>query len=63
MPLRYADPHGPSDLILTHSCSFLWEKFITLWNYYFVSDLTPAHRGLFEGTPVGARIHRGADHR
>ncbi|KAF7798770.1 hypothetical protein EIP86_009995 [Pleurotus ostreatoroseus] len=32
--------------------SFLWEKFITLYNYWGVSDLTPAHLGLFEGTPV-----------
>ena len=32
--------------------SFLWEKFITLWNYHGVEDLTPAHLGLFQGTPV-----------
>ncbi|KAI0942707.1 hypothetical protein AcW1_003266 [Taiwanofungus camphoratus] len=32
--------------------SFVWEKIITLWNYHGVEDLTPAHLGLFEGTPV-----------
>ncbi|EKM51088.1 uncharacterized protein PHACADRAFT_212988 [Phanerochaete carnosa HHB-10118-sp] len=32
--------------------SFLWEKFITLWNYHGVQDLTPAHLGLFQGTPI-----------
>ncbi|EPS96966.1 FAD/NAD-binding domain-containing protein [Fomitopsis schrenkii] len=32
--------------------SFLWEKFITLWNYHGIEDLTPAHLGLFQGTPV-----------
>jgi hypothetical protein len=32
--------------------SFLWEKFITWWNYHGVRDLTPAHKGIFEGTPV-----------
>ena len=42
--------------------SFLWEKFITLWNYYFVTDLTPAHLGLFEGTPVRIRPGLAAIH-
>lgn len=32
--------------------SFLWEKFITIWNYHGVEDLTPAQLGLFQGTPV-----------
>ncbi|TFY53705.1 hypothetical protein EVJ58_g9304 [Rhodofomes roseus] len=32
--------------------SFIWEKFITIWNYHGVEDLTPAHLGLFQGTPV-----------
>jgi hypothetical protein len=32
--------------------SFIWEKFITYWNYYGVRDLTPANRGIFEGTPI-----------
>ncbi|KZT65513.1 FAD/NAD(P)-binding domain-containing protein [Daedalea quercina L-15889] len=32
--------------------SFIWEKLITLWNYHGVEDLTPAHLGLFQGTPV-----------
>ncbi|GJE98462.1 FAD/NAD(P)-binding domain-containing protein [Phanerochaete sordida] len=32
--------------------SFLWEKFITLWNYHGMSDLTPANTGLFQSTPV-----------
>ena len=41
--------------------SFLWERFITLYNYWGVSDLTPAHLGLFEGTPVSKRSS-GADH-
>jgi hypothetical protein len=32
--------------------SFLWEKFLKWWNYGGVKDVAPAHRGLFEGTPV-----------
>ncbi|KZT01935.1 FAD/NAD(P)-binding domain-containing protein [Laetiporus sulphureus 93-53] len=32
--------------------SFVWEKIVTAWNYHGVEDLTPAHLGLFEGTPV-----------
>ncbi|KAJ3552364.1 hypothetical protein NM688_g4187 [Phlebia brevispora] len=32
--------------------SFIWEQLITRFNYYGVSDLTPAHLGLFESTPV-----------
>lgn len=32
--------------------SFLWESFLKNWHYYGVKDLTPAHAGLFEGTPV-----------
>ncbi|KIP08184.1 hypothetical protein PHLGIDRAFT_127213 [Phlebiopsis gigantea 11061_1 CR5-6] len=32
--------------------SFLWEKFITKYNYHGVEDLTPADLGLFEGTPI-----------
>ncbi|CAL1702592.1 unnamed protein product [Somion occarium] len=32
--------------------SFIWEKFIIWFNYHGVSDLAPAHLGLFEGTPV-----------
>ncbi len=48
----------------THLCrradefgSFLWEKFITWYNYRGVEDLTPAHLGLFEGTPVSWLFH------
>lgn len=41
-------PPIPKDIV--HS--FLWEKFITLWNYHGIEDLTPAHLGLFQGTPV-----------
>ncbi|OBZ72895.1 hypothetical protein A0H81_06868 [Grifola frondosa] len=32
--------------------SFLWEKFITWWNYHRLDDLVSAHLGLLEGTPV-----------
>lgn len=32
--------------------SFLWENFLKWWNYGGVKDVAPAHRGLFEGTPV-----------
>ncbi|KAI0084557.1 hypothetical protein BDY19DRAFT_528999 [Irpex rosettiformis] len=32
--------------------SFMWEKFITWYNYRGVKDLSPANVGLFEGTPV-----------
>ncbi|KIM26442.1 hypothetical protein M408DRAFT_330606 [Serendipita vermifera MAFF 305830] len=32
--------------------SFLWEYFLRLWQYHGIEDLVPAHRGLFEGTPV-----------
>ncbi|KAI0078015.1 FAD/NAD(P)-binding domain-containing protein [Panus rudis PR-1116 ss-1] len=32
--------------------SFIWEKIVTWWNYRGIEDLTPAHLGLFEGTPV-----------
>ncbi|KAI0703404.1 hypothetical protein BC835DRAFT_1410684 [Cytidiella melzeri] len=32
--------------------SFVWERFITWYNYRGVEDLVPKHLGLFEGTPV-----------
>ncbi|KAJ6531194.1 FAD/NAD-P-binding domain-containing protein [Mycena capillaripes] len=32
--------------------SFLWESFLKHWHYHGVTDLVPAHTGLFEGTPV-----------
>ena len=32
--------------------SFLWERFIALWNYSGAPDLVPARLGLFESTPV-----------
>ncbi|KAG8859908.1 hypothetical protein FRC20_011745 [Serendipita sp. 405] len=32
--------------------SFIWESFLQKWHYRGVEDLVPAHRGLFEGTPV-----------
>jgi hypothetical protein len=32
--------------------SFLWEKFITWWNYHGIENLTPTNKGIFEGTPV-----------
>ena len=34
------------------SFSFLWEGFLRNWHYRGVKDLTPADRGIFEGTPV-----------
>jgi NADPH-dependent glutamate synthase beta subunit-like oxidoreductase len=32
--------------------SFLWEKFLTILQYHGVRDMVPAHKGLFEGTPI-----------
>lgn len=55
MPLRCVRPclaARPSARNNDNECSFFWEKFITAWNYHGVEDLTPAHLGLFQGTPV-----------
>ncbi|TFK56995.1 FAD/NAD(P)-binding domain-containing protein [Heliocybe sulcata] len=32
--------------------SFIWEWFLKIWHYRDLKDLAPAHRGIFEGTPV-----------
>jgi len=32
--------------------SFLWERALRTWHYHGVQDLTPARRGIFEGTPI-----------
>ncbi|EIN10544.1 FAD/NAD(P)-binding domain-containing protein [Punctularia strigosozonata HHB-11173 SS5] len=32
--------------------SILWETFLRKWHYYGVEDLSPAHRGIYEGTPI-----------
>ena len=41
----------------TLMCSFLWENFIVWFNYdRGLSDLAPAHVGLFEGTPVNSNF-------
>jgi hypothetical protein len=32
--------------------SIIWETFLRKWHYRGVEDLSPAHRGIYEGTPI-----------
>ena len=53
MPLRCVSvPSAATQLMI--SFSFLWEGFLRNWHYRGVKDLTPADRGIYEGTPVSA---------